>query len=96
MLFKRRWPEDHITSHKLRKLYKKYMIRQKMLRYCKLPLESRDERIYDAAMILQRRVKYCTEAGFRIIMLDEMMVTKSTFPKVEWSLPNKPMCLDIG
>ena len=29
-------------------------------------------------------------------MLDEMMVTKSTFPKVEWSLPNKPMCLDIG
>ena len=85
MDFRRQYPDAHITIYKLRKLYKEVKIRKKYLRMTKLPDEPKLREIEQQAAVLGREVRFALTQGFRIVYLDEMMVTKSTLPKTEWS-----------
>ena len=43
-----------------------------------------------------REIRFALTQGFRIIYLDEMMVTKSTLPKTEWSHKLENYRLDLS
>ena len=45
---------------------------------------------------MRRKILYGTEAGFRVVMVDEMMVTKSTLPTHDWTRPNTNHELDLS
>ena len=45
---------------------------------------------------VDRELKKYRDAGFRIIYLDEMWVTKSTIPSHEYSIKNTPLELDFN
>ena len=42
----------------------------------------------------QEKVKTLMEQGYDIVFLDETMVTRSTLPKLEWSLPGANVSYD--
>jgi transposase len=46
------------------------------------------------ASVMSEVVRDAVAKGFRIVYCDEMMVTKSTFPKREWAPFKENICLD--
>lgn len=85
MLFKRKYPYAHITIYKLRKLYKEQRIKKKSIRITKIPNYRNLPRIQDDILDLADDLNSAILWNYRIIMLDEMMITKRTFPTHDWS-----------
>ena len=84
-LTKKRFPHCHCTVYKLRKLYRVHRINKKKIRFGKtMPIRSIPH-AHQEAMEMQGDVQSAVLAGFRILYLDEMMVTKRTFPSHDWS-----------
>jgi hypothetical protein len=96
MDFKRRFPGGYITPYKLRKLYQGQKIRKKYLRFTKLPDEPKQIEIAEKAAVLGREIRFALSDGFRLVYLDEMMVTKRSLPKSEWSKKNQNFQLDLS
>ena len=96
MEFRRRFPSGYITPYKLRKLYRELKIRKKYLRYTKLPDEPKQEEIALKAAKLGREVRFALSQRFRIVYLDEMMVTKRTLPQTAWSHKMHNFQLDLS
>ena len=84
-MLKRRYPYAHVTKYKLRNVYKEKKIKLKLVRKSKeipgkvLPNFTQDLIEYTEDM------RSAIDAGFRIVQLDEMMVTKTTMPKRDWA-----------
>ena len=93
-LFKRRYPESKITVYKLRKLYSKHKIRNKCIKYGKVPRVASLMDIVMQAVDLSQEVQDGVDRRFRIIQLDECVVTKKTAPKHAWTLPKTNITLD--
>ena len=93
-LFKRRYPQTQTTIYKLRKLYSKYKIRKKCIRIAKIPSRPALEDIIMQFNDLSNDVSMALERGFRIIYLDECMITKRTNPTHVWTLPKTNVCFD--
>ena len=84
-LFKRRFPYAHATVYKMRKFYKEHKIKKKSIRFSKLPAPRHFANIQEDIMNLKQDIESAALGGFRIVQLDEMMVTKNTFPSHDWS-----------
>ena len=84
-LFKQRYPYAHCTVYKLRKLYRLESIKLKMIRQTKtIPRRSLPDAILEAVNMqddLQSGILHC----FRLVYLDECMVTRTTLPKRDWA-----------
>ena len=88
MEFRKKFPHGYISRYKLRKLYREMKIRKKYLRFTKLPDEPKQIEIAEKAAVLGREIRFALSHGFRLVYLDEMMVTKRSLPKSEWSKKN--------
>ena len=75
------------SIYKLRKLYAKYKIRKKCIRITKIPTKPQLESIILQASDLSQDISMALEMKFRIVYLDECMVTKKTMPTHAWTLP---------
>ena len=82
-----------MTPYKLRKLYKMNTIRKKKIRHTKILNEIQKRKIRFQIPKTREALNYYRERGFRIIYLDEMMVTKSSMPTHAWS--SKRTSIDI-
>ena len=84
-LFKLRYPYAHCTVYKLRKLYKLEGIKLKMIRQTKsIPRRSLPDAILEA-INMQDDLQSGIVQGFRLVYLDECMVTRTTLPKRDWA-----------
>ena len=93
-LFKKRYPDSEITPYKLRKLYKEHKIRKKLIQNAKKPKKITLEEIVLQANDMHQDIKMAIERNFRIVQLDECMVTKRTIPTHAWTLPKTNINLD--
>ena len=83
-LFKQRYPYCHCTVYKLRKLYKEHGIKRKMIRMTKsLPIRSQAHALLEAQNLADD-VRSAHLQGFRLQFCDEMVVTKTAIPKLNW------------
>ena len=93
-LFRRRYPNTKITSYKLRKFFKETKIKDKVIRLEKQPKpQDMIDRVVEAAD-LATAVKLALERKFRIVQLDECMVTRRTMLKHAWSRKRTNVQLD--
>ena len=96
MLFKRRYPQAHITIYKLRKLYRMNRIKKKLLRITKVPVSRTLPFLYDEILDLKDDVQSAIIQRFKVVYADEMLVTKKTFPKADWSKLKQNTSLQMG
>ena len=85
-----------MTIYRLRKIYRLYSIKKKVIKSTKLPNLQEQNRITSLAEVFGRQVRFAHLDGFRIVQLDEMMVTKRTFPTHDWSAKYTNHQMDIG
>ena len=85
VLFKQKYPYAHITIYKLRKFYRDNKIKKKSIRLTKIMLPRQLPNTYQDVLDLTEDIQSAVLQGYRIIQLDEMMITKRTFPKQDWS-----------
>ena len=95
VLFKRRYPNSKITVYKLRKLYSQMKIKKKVISRNKIPSRNDLEKITIQAAEYANDIQMAIERRFRIIQLDECVVTKNTIPKTAWSLKKMNIELDF-
>ena len=84
----RHFPNKKISTTKLWYIYKKHRVRKKKIRITKIPNRHEMKRINRSIREAKAELIYYRQQGFRIIYLDETMVTKSTIPTHEWSNKN--------
>ena len=83
--FLRRWPDRQISESKYWSLYRKHHVRKKKIRITKINDANRERRIRRETEFMAQQLKVMTQRGFRIVYLDETMVTTKTIPTHEWS-----------
>ena len=84
-LFKQRYPYAHCTVYKLRKLYRLEGIKLKMIQQTKtIPRRYLPDAILEAVN-MQDDLQSGIVHGFRLVYLDECMVTRTTLPKRDWA-----------
>ena len=88
-LFKRRFPYTHITVYKIRKLYRFMKIKKKLVRVGKTVPSRTVNLAAVEAINLADDCRSATLNSFRIVQLDEMIVSKTCFPKFDWALKLK-------
>ena len=70
---------------KYRSIYQRYHIRKKKIRITKINDANRERRIRRETEFMAQQLKVMMQRGFRIVYLDETMVTTKTIPTHEWS-----------
>ena len=95
-MFKRRYPTSKVTVYKLRKLYAERKIRKKCIRRAKIPERKTREEIVMQAADLSQDVSMALERGFRVVQLDECLVTTRTLPTHVWTLPKSNAEIDLS
>ena len=93
-LFKRRYPGTKMTSYKIRKLYSKHKIKKKVISMGKTPKRASLLDIAIQAAELAQDLQLAKERGFKIVQLDEFVVTKHTWPTHAWYLPKGNITVD--
>ena len=93
-LFKRRYPNSKINVYKLRKLYEKLKIKNKVIRKNKILDRAGLEKITIQAAEMANDVQMAIERKFRIVQVDECYVNKNTLLKTAWSLKKSNVVLD--
>ena len=69
----------------MERIYARHKIKLKDIKITKVTNSRQRRRIKRLAKESWAQLSRCVERGFRIVCLDEMMVTKSTIQKREWS-----------
>ena len=92
--FMRVFPTRKLSKSRLHRIYKKYRVRRKKVKITKVLNNRQRKRIQRYIPDVQKEINYYKERGFRMVYIDEMMVTKSTIPTHEWS--NKLENFEIG
>ena len=93
---KQRYPYAHVTIYKQFKLYHEKKIRLKKVQPEKMILNKQLPNIYQDVIELVDDVKSALLQGFRIVQIDEMMVTKRTFPTHDWSKLHTNTSFDLS
>ena len=92
--FLHRWPDRQISVTKYRSIYQRHHIRKKKIRITKINTPDRERRIRRETEFMAQQIKVMTARGFRIVYLDETMVTTKTIPTHEWSGERHEMQVD--
>ena len=79
----------------LRKVYFEAGIKKKMIRSTKLVNEQMKAKQVKCVNLSIEHLHMLEEDGYEILFLDEMMITKRSLPKTEWSLPKQPCEYDF-
>ena len=92
--FLHRYPDRQISTTKYWTLYRRHRIRKKKIRITKINDENRERRIMRELEYMATQLREMVARGFRIVYLDETMVTTKTIPTHEWSCARQPMLVD--
>ena len=79
---------------KFRSIYKKHQIRNKRIKVTKLPDRVLRQRIKKQTAQMAEQLQEMIDRGFRIIYLDETMITKGTIPNREWTPKKQRLQID--
>ena len=93
--FSRSYPNKKISSSTLASICKKNMVRKKKVRVTKIPNRKEKKKIKKNTMEAKAELEFYRAKGFRIIYVDEMMVTKSTIATHEWTNKYKNFEIDM-
>ena len=93
--FSRAYPEKKISSSTLERIYKRNCIRKKKVKVTKLPNRKERRKIARSIVEAKNELMYYRLKGFRIIYVDETMITKSTIATHEWSKKNSNYKIDM-
>ena len=83
--FHRQYPEMRISVNKIREIYKKHMVRRKVLQEQKMVTRPHLQRIDEEARRALQEFREYVRRGFNIVYLDEVCFTKTTLPTLCWS-----------
>ena len=92
--FLRRYPDRQISESKYWKLYRKHNVRKKKIKITKINDANRERRIRRETEFMAQQLQVMIQRGFRIVYLDETMVTTKTIPTHEWSGVNQQVQVD--
>ena len=92
----RKYPTIKMSIYRLRKMYYKNKIKKKVIRFRKKRDIAKSAQHEQLVRELSREVRFAKEQRFRVVQLDEMVVTKSTIPKGDWAEPLANSELDIS
>ena len=84
----RAFPNKITSAETLRRIYIKNRVRKKKVKVTKIPNKKEKIRIKRSIQEAKQELLYYREKGFRIIYIDETMVTKSSIATHEWSKKN--------
>ena len=93
--FTRVFPNKKISSTTLSRIYKKNKVRKKKVKVTKIPTKKERAKIKKTTYQAKEELEYYRSRGFRIIYLDETMVTKSTIATHDWSAKNQNYKIDM-
>ena len=82
-----------MSSSRLQRIYKANKVRKKKVRITKILNKKQRRKLRFRVPEVQEEIKEWRSRGFRIIYLDEMMITTRTMPTHEWSLKNTNMTM---
>jgi hypothetical protein len=94
--FMNRFPGKKISATTLWHLYFKHRVRRKKIRVTKLANTRLRRRIEKQSQHMAEQLEEMRSRGFRLIFVDETMVTKSTMPTHEWSSVNNNYKVDLS
>ena len=80
-----KYPSKKICTQTLSRLYTKHKIHHKKIKITKLLTPVLRPRIKKQTEQMAEQLAPMISKGFRIVYLDETMVTKSTMPTREWT-----------
>ena len=83
--FVKAFPHKKVSSTTLATIYKKHTIRKKKVRVTKIPNRKDRKKIIRNTREAKKELEHYRGRGFKIIYLDESMITKSTMAQHEWS-----------
>ena len=86
--FTRVYPNKKISRSTLGLIYKIHMVRKKKIKVTKIPTKKERKKITRSIKAAKEELDLYSSRGFRIIYLDETMVTKSTIATHKWSAKN--------
>ena len=86
--FMRVFPSKSMSSSRLQRIYKKITVRKKKVRITKILNRRQRRKLKRYIPVVQDQITEYRRRGFRIIYLDEMMITTRTMPTHEWSRKN--------
>ena len=86
--FTRVYPNKKISRSTLGLIYKKHRVRKKKIKVTKIPTKKERKKITRSIKAAKEELEHYRVRGFRIIYLDETMVTKSTITSHEWIAKN--------
>ena len=92
--FLRRYPDRQISESQYWRLYRKHHVRKKKIRITKVNDADRERRIRRETEFMAQQLRVMMQRGFRIVYLDETMVTTKTIPTHEWSGVNHQIQVD--
>ena len=90
----RQFPDKKLSSSKLAYIYKRYKIRKKKIGHTKVLTDKQKRKIRFQIPDARDQLNEFIRKGFRIIYVDEMMVTKSSMPTHAYSLKNERIRID--
>ena len=93
--FTRVFPNKKISHSTLGNIYKKHRVRKKKIKVTKIPTKKERKKITRSIKAAKEELGHYSGRGFRIIYLDETMVTKSTITSHEWSAKNYNFEMDM-
>lgn len=93
---KQRYPNKKLSATTLSRLYKKHKIRKKKIKITKIPNRKQRAKIKLSVANIKKELLYYTKKGFRIIYIDETMITKSTIARNEWSVNRENYEMDMA
>jgi hypothetical protein len=94
--FMHRFPGKKISTSTLWHLYAKHKVRRKKIKVTKLANTRLRRRIEKQSHHMSEQLELMRSRGFRLVFVDETMVTKSTMPTHEWSAVNSTYKVDLS
>ena len=89
------FPEKKTSAESIRRIYIKNKVRKKKVKVTKIPNKKEAKRIKRSIQEAKAQLMEFRAKGFRIIYIDETMVTKSTIATHEWSQLNHNFEIDL-
>ena len=94
--FKREFPTASANATLLRQVYARAKIKKKRLKWIKLPKDYDEAKQRQELSTMKALITKAKNAGFRLVYLDETMVTRKTVEHSEWSLPKQNVRVDAA
>ena len=83
--FVRNYPEKSLKRTRLIKIYKEYKIKKKKIKITKIINRKQRQKIKKKLSESRTELLVYIRRGFRIIYLDELMITKRTIGQMDYS-----------